>query len=183
MKKTMYAGLFLVLFHVFADAQVLNTGTTLDPGSFSLSIAPVIFVEGHKKVGLFLGGGIGIARNADLGLKLRLFNDQRTYFGGDVEFALLSGMPSISLSVGAHAYHEVGLDGTLNITFPVHGSVSLYSGLDFDAEFYDGEQDFLLWVPVGIEVMTRRSLSMIMEIDIDAIDAWSMFALGLNIFF
>jgi hypothetical protein len=93
-------------------------------------------------------------------------------------------MPSISLALGAHAYRQVGLDGTLNITFPIHRTIALFSGLDFDAEFYDHGQYFPLWVPVGLEVMLRRSLSLIMEIDIAATEpATNIFALGMCIFF
>jgi hypothetical protein len=56
--------------------------------------------------------------------------------------------------------------------------------LDFDAEFYDHGQYFPLWVPVGLEVMLRRSLSLIMEIDIAATEpATNIFALGMCIFF
>jgi hypothetical protein len=184
MRKIMAAGFIVICLQASIFAQVLNTASTLRPGSFSLSIAPVIYVDRGNDLGLFLSGGFGIARDIDLALKLNLENGGRNYFGGDVEFSILRGMPSISLALGAHAYRQVGLDGTLNITFPIHRTVALFSGLDFDAEFHDHGQDFPLWVPVGLEVMLRSSLSLIMEIDIAATEpATNIFALGMSIFF
>ena len=75
-------------------------------------------------------------------------------------------------------------DGTFNITFPIYHTILLYRGIDMDAEFHDGGQDFPLWVPIGLQVMRRRTLGIIMEIDIGAIEpADNMFALGMNVFF
>lgn len=184
MRKVLAAGFLAVCLQVSIFAQVLNTGSILKTGSFSLTVAPVLYVDRGNDLGLFLSGGYGVARGVDIALKLNLENGGRNYFGGDVEFAILRGMPSISLAIGAHAYRQVGLDGTFNITFPVNRTVALYSGLDLDAEFHDHGQDFPLWVPVGLEVMLRRSLSLIMEIDIAATEpATNIFALGLGIFF
>lgn len=184
MRKAMITGFLIVCLQACIFAQVLNTASILRPGSFSLSIAPLIYVDRGNDLGLFLSGGFGVTRGIDIALKLKVENEGRNYIGGDVEFTLLRDMPLISLALGAHAYRQVGLDGTLNITFPIRRTISLFSGVDFDAEFHNNGQNFPLWVPVGLEVMLRRSLSLIMEIDIAAMEpAANIFALGMNIFF
>ena len=184
MRKASLTGVLVVFLQAGLFAQVLNTGTVLRPGSFSLSVAPVMHVDRGNVLGLDLAAGAGVGSGVDLALKLILENGGRNYFGGDVEFSLLRGTPSISLALGAHEHNSVGLDGTLNITFPIHRTISLFSGIDADAEFHDHGQDFPLWVPVGLEVLLRHGLGLVMEIDVAAIDpATNMFALGLNIFF
>jgi hypothetical protein len=183
MRKPALITILISLLPAALAAQVLNTATVLRPGSFSLTVAPILYVDDGSALGLDLGAGFGIARNVDLELKAIVSQAAGNYIGGDVEFALLNGTPSISLTLGAHAHNEVGLDGTFNITFPLTGTIELYTGVDADAEFRNHAQDFPLWIPVGLQVMLRRNLGLVMEIDIAANDpAPNMFALGLNIF-
>jgi hypothetical protein len=184
MRKAAIVGVLVVTIQATLFAQVLNTASVLRSGLFSVSFAPVWHVEHDNRLGLDIGAGVGIGHGADLAFKMMLENGGNNYFGGNVEFVLLQDVPVISLALGAHAYNDVGLDGTFNITFPIRQAVALYSGIDMDAEFHDGGQDFPLWVPVGLQVMLRRSLAIIMEIDIGAIEpADNRFALGMNVFF
>lgn len=162
--------------------QVGNSASTLSAGRFSLGIAPVFYVGGHGDVGLYLNGGIGLARNMDLSLKLII--DETTYFGGDFEFVILSGFPTISLAAGMHSHYDLGLDATFNLTFPIRRIVSIYTGLDGDINFGDNDPYFPFWAFVGFQAMMRRSLGIFMEIDIGISNpAPDMFMLGLNVFF
>lgn len=173
----------VLLGYITAFGQVCNTANTLRGGRFSLGIAPVIYVSSGNDVGLYVNGGIGITRQVDLSLKL-LFNNHSTYFGGDFEFVVLGGIPTISLAVGMHARDNPGLDGTFNLAIPIRKVVALYCGLDSDIEFYDGGTEFPLWGFIGFQVMVRRSLGLFMEIDIGVTDpAPDMFVLGMNVFF
>lgn len=182
MRKIILFICVLISFQI-ASAQVHNSAGTLRPGRFSLGIAPIFFVDRGNDIGLFLHGGIGITRNMDLSLKFRL-NDNDTYFGGDLEFALLKGMPSLSLATGMHAHDKVGIDMNLNLTFPIRRIVSFYGCLDMDVEFKDHDTYVPLWGVIGFEVMARRQLGILMEIDIGITDpAPTMFGIGLCVYF
>lgn len=165
--------------------QVLNTGSTLRPGRFSIGIAPILFVDRGNDLGLHLNGGIGITRKLDLTFKFRIReNDNNTYFGGDLEFAILKGLPSISISTGMHAYDKLGIDGTFNLTFPIRKIASIYGCLDMDVEFKDDDTYVPVWGVIGFEVVVRRHLGIIMEIDLGITDvAENMLGVGLNVFF
>lgn len=166
-----------------ASAQVYNSAGTLRPGRFSLGVAPIFFVDRGDDIGLFLHGGVGITRSMDLSLKFRL-NNNDTYFGGDLEFALLKGIPTISLAAGMHAYDKMGIDMNFNLTFPIRRIASLYGCLDLDVEFNDHDIYFPLWGVIGFEVMARRHLGILMEIDIGITErAPNMFGIGLCVYF
>ena len=175
----------LVVFFSFTNlfSQVYNSGSTLSPGKFSIGIAPIFFVDEERDVGLYVNAGVGIARRLDFSVKLRV-HDQPTYIGGDLEFMILSGMPTISLAAGLHAYNKLGIDGTFNLTIPIRGVASIYGGLDADVEFKDDHTTFPLWGFIGLEVMARRHLGLIVEID-PAIsqDAQNIFGIGLAVYF
>ncbi len=172
-----------MMSHEMVHGQVHNSAGTLRPGRFSLGVAPVFFVDRDGDVGLFLHGGVGITRRLDLSLKFRL-NDHDTYFGGDLEFALLKGMPSISLAAGLHSYHDLGIDMTFNLTFPLRHIASFYGCLDMDVEFADHDTYFPVWGVIGFEVMARRHLGILMEIDIGITDpAPNIFGIGLCVYF
>ena len=173
----------LIAGYQTANAQVHNSASTLRPGRFSLGIAPLFFVDRGNDVGLFLHGGIGITRRMDLSLKLRLNNDD-LYFGGDLEFALLKGMPSLSLATGLHSYHDLGIDITFNLTFPIRHIAAFYGCLDMDVEFGDHDTYFPVWGVIGFEVMVRRHLGITMEIDIGITEpAPNIFGIGLSVYF
>ncbi len=181
MKNTAYI-VTLIIAVSRAYGQVCNTASTLRPAKFSLGVAPIIYVRGGD-LGLLVDGGVGITRNIDLSFKL-VINNGPTYFGGDFEFLLLSGMPMISLATGMHSAGNIGVDGTLNITFPIQRIVSLYGGLDANIEFYNQETLFPLWFFLGIQVMARKTLGIFMEIDGGiSSPAPSILDLGINIYF
>jgi hypothetical protein len=163
-------------------SQVYNSGSTLSPGKFSIGIAPVIFVDHHNDVGLYATAGFGITRSVDFSMKLRAHHEP-VYIGGDLEFVILSGMPTISLTAGMHAYNKLGLDGTFNLTFPIHHVASLYGGLDVDVEFHDDHTHLPLWGFVGLEITTRRHLAFIIEIDPSLNRyAYNMFCAGIVVY-
>lgn len=170
------------LLATLTSAQVCNSASTLKPGRFSLGIAPVLHVGHGGDMGLFINGGVGLTKSVDLSLKMVL--DNENYFGGDFEFVILGGMPTISLAAGVHKAGVVGLDGTFNITFPIRKVLSIYGGLDADVNFYDHGTGFPLWGFIGFQAMVRRSLALFMEIDIGVNDhAQDMLVLGMNVFF
>jgi hypothetical protein len=175
--------LFCLILFQFSSAQVLNTATTLSPGKFSFGIAPVIFIEQDNDLGLYVNAGLGVTRSMDLGFKLR-FDGNHTYIGGDVEFLILGGTPSISFATGVHAHQEAGIDGTFNLTFPMGRVASLYGGFDADVDFYHNDVVFPCWGFLGFQVSIRRSLALLMEVDIGLNDpAYSMLDFGLNVVF
>jgi len=170
------------LFSTLTSAQVCNSASTLKPGRFSLGIAPILYVGHSNDMGLFINGGVGLTKSVDLSLKMVL--DDQNYFGGDFEFVVLSGMPTISLAAGVHKASALGLDGTFNITFPIRNVLSIYGGLDADVNFHDDHTRFPMWGFVGFQAMVRSSLALFMEIDIGVNDgAPDMLALGMNVFF
>jgi len=181
--RKIVVGVIVLSFMGSSYCQVCNSASTLRPGQFSIGIAPIIYVDYGRDVGLFLNGGVGITRSIDLSLKL-ILNDNLTYFGGDLEFAILKGMPTISLAAGMHAYNNVGIDATFNLTFPIRGIVAIYCGLDNDIEFHDHGTSFPFWGFIGLQAMLRRHFGIFMEIDIGINDpAPNMLDLGLNVYF
>jgi hypothetical protein len=166
-----------------AFPQVCNTANTLRPGRFSIGVVPIFYVNPGNSVGLLLDGGIGLTRNTDLSLKL-LLNNSATYFGGDFEFTILNGFPTISLATGMHVYHKLGIDGTFNITFPIRKIISFYGGIDADINFLDNGTEFPLWGFFGLQVMARRNLGILMEIDVGINNpADNKFNFGINVYF
>ena len=165
------------------NAQVCNTGQLLRPGHFSLGVAPCIFVTGGgNDFAAYLTAGVGLLRFVDLSVNARL-GERRTYFGADFEWALLKGFPSLSLTTGAHVYRQVGIDATINLTFPFRGVVSLYTGIDMDVEIRD---DIALpaWFFIGPEIRIRRGLALLIELNVGITDvAPHIFVVGLGIYF
>lgn len=162
-------------------SQVFNTATVLKPGKVSLGIEPVVI---EKDLGLFIYGGVGLAPGVDLGVKYG-FLKYDDYFGADLEWKLMSGIPSISLTTGGHVMRDFGLDLGLNISFPITPSASLYSGFDSDINFNkqsNGTQ-FLPWIPVGIQIKLKPKMAFILEAEIPLNGAYNIFGGGLNFFF
>jgi len=101
--------------------------------------------------------------------------------GADLEFALAK---NISLAVGAHDFGVFGLDGTLNFTIPIRSGIRLYSGLDLDVNFPTSDTDFLLWLPVGLEIGMGSNMSFIFEAEIALTDpAYNVIGGGVNFYF
>ncbi len=179
--KRLLVVLFIIAGLDATYGQVYNTAKTLRPAKFSIGIAPIYFAD-QGNFGLYLNGGVGISKKMDLSIKWRLHN-HTNYFGGDFEFLLLGGFPSLSLALGMHAYNKLGIDGTMNLTFPIGKVASIYGALDADVEFNDGSAQFPVWGVIGFEAILRRHLSLILELDIRINrPAENMFGIGLNVF-
>lgn len=167
--------LFLLILAVFtitsSYGQVFNTGQTLRKGVFSLGVEPTLHIDGGADgVILFGHAGYGLKSGLDAGLQLGF--GEKNYFGANLEFALSD---NISLAVGAHDFGYFGLDGTLNFAIPLRSDIHLYSGLDADINFIEGtnnqgEKETTLempfWVPIGLEVVLSRDMSLIFESEI-----------------
>ena len=161
--KKLLTGLFLATcIGTLVSAQVFNTSSTLRPGNFRLGIEPGLYVNGLD-FNLFLHGGIGITHNVDFALKLGLMGDQ-VYVGGDVEFQLQKWF---SLAAGAHVHNHFGLDAMGILTFPLTGTVNLYTGLDADIDFPDSGIQVPVWIPLGLEIEMKRNLRFLFESEIN----------------
>jgi hypothetical protein len=183
MMKRLTSMIIICFVFSIGFAQVFNSASTLRPARFSLGIAPIFYIDEGRDVGLYANAGVGITQRLDFSVKLGI-HDHPTYIGGDIECVILSGLPTISLAFGMHAYNKLGIDGTFNLTIPIRQVASIYGGLDVDVEFHDDETTFPLWGFIGLEVMVRKHLGLIIEID-PAITypAWNMFGLGLAVYF
>ena len=179
MKKLLsFLGLLLIVSSSFS--QVFNTGQTLKPKTFSLGIEPGVMINGNSDFILFLHGGYGIKQGIDFSLKGG-FLGTTNYFGADVEFALPHRM---SFVVGAHQFGDFGLDGALNLTFPIKSDIRFSSGLDLDVNFNNDKTRFLLWLPLGLEIGIRKNMSFIFEAEIGLTDpAYNFIGGGLNFYF
>jgi hypothetical protein len=163
MKKTLPAVCFLLLSMTCLNAQVFNTSSTLNRGQFSAGFEPGIYVDGGNDFSLFLHGGAGINSSTDFGLKIGLLNGV-TYIGGDIEFSIVK---FFSISAGAHAKGNFGLDGTALITLPLGGVAKIYSGLDADIEFNAGDVSIPVYIPVGLEIPLRKYMLFVFESEVN----------------
>jgi len=169
--------LLLLIFGVmFAKAQVFNTSGILRSGEAAIGFEPSLLVyDGATDFQMFFHAGVGVGRNIDIGAKVGAFGDE-TYYGGDVEFGISK---NLSLSAGAHHFHDFGLDGSANVTVPLVSGTKLITGLDMDVIFGD-ETKIPLWVPIGIRVSVGNGWSLIMESEIELTDeAYHYFGFGM----
>lgn len=142
-------------------SQVFNTASTLKKGKFSLGLNPAYY---NDNFGLFLHGNAGIVSGVDLAIKYG-FLDGSDYIGADLEWAILKSKPCISITTGAHSQNDFGLDLSGNLSFPVMGGISMYTGVDTDLLF-NNDIDLLLWLPFGIEFKIRKRMSFLFEAEI-----------------
>jgi len=178
MKKLVSIAL-LVLFTSTTFSQVFNTGQTLKPKTFSLGFEPSVLINGSSEFMLFLHGGYGLKQGVDFAVKVGVLGPQ-DYFGADVEFALPYRM---SFMVGAHEFGDFGLDGALNITFPIRNDIRFSTGLDLDMNFNQDKTRFLLWLPLSLEVGIRKNMSFIFEAEVGLTDpAYHFIGGGLNFY-
>ncbi|KAB2871691.1 MAG: hypothetical protein F9K37_02590 [Bacteroidales bacterium] len=179
MKKLFIIPLLVILTQ-FSFGQVFNTGQTLKAKTFSVGFEPAVLINGSNEFMLFLHGGYGLRSGIDFGLNVGVLGPE-TYIGADVEFAIAK---RISLAVGAHDFGVFGLDGTLNFTIPIKSGVRLFSGLDLDVNFTEPETQFLLWLPVGLDIGIKKNMSFILEAEIGLTDpAYHLIGGGLNFYF
>lgn len=172
--------LAIALFVSTASSQVMNDAKILSPGKINIGIAPV---SANSSFGLYTDIGYGIARGMDLDVIIG-FLQGGTYVGANLEFPL-SINPNISVAVGGHTVGgAAGIDGTLNISFPVSGNVGIYVGADADVNFNSGTTTLPLWAFIAMNVKIRSNIELFLEVD-PAIsnDAATMFGGGVKIYF
>jgi len=175
MKKTLFVLMFLFVT-IIGNAQIFNTSGILRSGEAAIGFEPSMLVSnGSNEFLMFFHAGVGVGRNIDIGAKVGAFGDEN-YYGGDVEFGISK---NLSLSAGAHHYHDFGFDGTANVTVPLASGTQLITGLDMDINFGD-ETTIPLWVPIGIRVSIGNGWSLIMESEIELTDvAYHYFGIGM----
>jgi len=185
--------LILLLFVFTSNAQVFNTAQTLKTGKFNIGLNPAVLDE---EFGFFLHSGYGISPGFDLGMRVGL-GFPETYFGADLEWVLRGLSPYISVSAGGHSFGDVGLDGTLNFTFPINRQVQLYSGFDMDMNFVEvkkfnqqtqqiedeTETMIPMWLFIGTEIGFKRNMTILLEVEISMNDdAYNIFGGGINFY-
>jgi hypothetical protein len=165
MKKTAFL-LLMVIIPVHLSAQVFGTGQTLKSGRVSLGVNPAAYINSNASdFYLFLHGGIGMSRTMDLGIKVGLLGDA-TYFGADLEWCIYRKSPYISIAFGAHHFNNFGLDGTFNLTFPLARRISLYTGLDLDVNFINGNTTAPFWLFIGSDISMARNIGFLIEVEV-----------------
>ncbi len=149
------------LFTASTFGQVFNTAEILKKGKISLGLNPAYY---NDNLGLFIHGNIGILSGVDFSLKYG-FLDGADYFGGDLEWKIMSKKPSLSLTTGAHYVNDIGLDCSFNISTSITKGVNIYTGADSDLELAN-DIDLVLWIPVGVDLRIKSKLSFIFEAEI-----------------
>ncbi len=171
--------LSLVISGTTLFGQVFNTGQTLKPKAFSVGIEPVVLINGGTDFILFLHGGMGLTKGIDFGMRIGALGPSN-YFGADVEFAIAKQM---SVAFGAHHFGDFVLDGIFNITFPIRKDVRIFTGGDLDVVFGNKTQ-FLLWLPIGVEIGIKSNMSFIFEAEIGLTNsAYHLIGGGVNFYF
>ena len=176
MKKLIIVALTALCVSTYA--QVFNTAGTLKQGTFMLGLEPTYFIDpnGFK---MFFHGGYGIKKGIDFSLHAGLGG--QSYFGGDIEWALLK---HVSLTTGAHYFGVMGLDGMLNLTFPIRKDSRIYTGFDMDINFPRNEDvKAPMWIPLGVEIGIRHDIAFLFEAEIGLNDTYSLIGGGLVFYF
>jgi len=166
-----------LLIPIFLSAQVFNTGQTLKRGKMTLGLFPTIYSSDFY---IFMDGGYGLSKGADVNFKIGA--GPISYFGADYEMTLRSVSPYISLSGGMHYFGEsLGLDGTLNFTYPADKAWNIYSGLDMDINI-NGNPNIPIWLFAGAEFGYRQNITLLFEVDLGFNGAGNNIGLGLGIY-
>ncbi len=178
MKKLLLISLIL-LTPVAAHSQLFNAGKSLGTGRFALGVNPTIFAGGPSDgLNLFLHGGVGLKPGIDLALKFGI--GRTSYYEANLEWGLAK---YFSLTTGLHHFGDFGLDGALNVSFPIRNDTRLYTGIDMDLVFAS-QLRAPFWIPVGVELGLRNNLSFILEGEIGLNpEAYHVLDLGVNIYF
>jgi hypothetical protein len=173
----------ILLLSVASHAQVYNTAQKLKSGTFRLCIAPLLVTQGGNiDPGLYVLGGVGVTSIMDLYLTSRIASD-RSNFGVDIQWALVKGTPALSLSTGGHVGTGIGIDGTLDLAFPVGNTVVFYGGLDMDVDFDLNEITVPVWVFLGPRIQIRKNTTLFLEVDIGVTNVSpSILGLGLSFY-
>ncbi len=185
LKKNILFLVFLSSLALNSYTQVFNTGSLLKPGTFSLGLNPVVTDEKlENDIRFNIYGSYGLSQRVDVSVRYQLM-EHKDYFGADFEFALHKGRKvDVSLVAGAHVRYDIGLDGTVCVSFPLNYFLTLFTGLDADLELGDDETEHFIWIPLGAEVKWTRKISAILEVDIPMSNfAWNIFGGGLVFYF
>jgi hypothetical protein len=174
----------IMLLSTASHAQVYNTAQKLKTGTFRLCVAPLILVDNSDAdVGMYVLGGVGVTNAMDLYLSTRMASDNRANFGVGLQWALVKGAPALSLTTGGHVGPGIGIDGTLDIAFPLGNTVVFYSGLDMDVDFYINETTVPAWIFLGPRIQIRKNATLFVEVDIGVtLETPSILGLGLSFY-
>ena len=145
-----------------------------------MGINPVLY---GKDPGIFIRGGFGLHKKADLALKYGFFEGDN-YLGADLKWeARKTERISISLFSGVHMKGALGIDLGGIISFPAGVHADIFSGVDIDVVFA-GKTEHFTWIPVGAEIRFNRNTSLILEADVPMSHfAWNIFGGGLKYYF
>jgi len=175
MRKFFLTLLAILFIANILQAQVFNTGKTINEGEVSVGINPSYYNTNSGTLGLFLHAGYGVSSNFDVGFRYGIF-DGVNYIGGDIEKCLYNKSNlAISLSGGLHGWKDtgIGIDFTGNFTLQIE-SIELYSGLDLDVNFMKTtngrDSSVQLWIPIGFNANIMDNLELILEANIPISD-------------
>jgi hypothetical protein len=174
MKKTLVVFLALIIGSE-CHSQLYRTAHTLDARAFSAGINPtLIFSPGSMGFGV-TNFHVNAGLSADLELGLKLMTEIGWMpglrlpivrgFGADLRWNIYDGFPVISLSAGVHKLGGFIMDGKLNVTVPLTGSIGLFTGLEVWRPFYMEDNYSIFWLPVGMEVVFLKRVSLLLEVD------------------
>lgn len=190
MKKIFFIAM-LFLFALVANAQVFNTGQTLKKGVVALGVQPAIHVNGGVNGTIaYAHAGFGLTKGIDVSAKAGVGRLNTYYVGGDIEFAIARHM---SLAFGGHKSGDYGIDGTFLFDIPIKSKAIIYSGADSDVNFGTrinsagdkvDDTEFLVWIPVGVEIEISKSIHFLAESNIGVTkDSYHIIGGGLMLYF
>jgi len=159
-----FFSLACLLFPASAGATAFETAGTLKPGRVALGLEPILALGPHQLY-FFLHGDIGLAANADLGIKFGF--GPGTYFGADVELALsldAGAAPALSALLGVHGASNLGFDLGLNLSKRI-SNVNLYSSLRTEFEVPEGGGAWRTpaYLDLGVSVPIGRNVDFLLE--------------------
>lgn len=165
----MALALFMMPSIVTAQDGFFSNAQTLQKGAFALSVQPVFLTEQDDFM-LMFRGAYGLAHGLTGHAKLGVFDDDDIYAGAHLE-ANIASEPSSGLSVavlgGIYSQGEIGLKTGLNISKDLD-PVSIYSGVNYQPYFLDGNTLHSVLIPVGVDIHLRNSdkVDLVLEGDI-----------------
>ena len=176
--KKLLLPLICLLVAAGANAQVFNTGATLKKETFSIGVEPV-FINNVDGFMLFAHAGYGLKQGITIGVSAGMLNGQ--YFGANVKWAMAK---YISLTTGAHFWGDFGLDGMLNLTFPIKSDSRIFTGVDADINFPKSGVNVPIMIPVGVQIGLRKNMAFILEGEIGVTKtAYNMLGGGVVVYF